>query len=209
MLRWLPRPGDAPPPVGDGTVEFFHAVGEVNEVREVLRRVAAAEVQLDDVELLHTDVETYVSLIYETLAALVPDAGGLGDDLPVTFADGIPVRFFRPGRLLAAWVRWICEDYPQSRLVGMVREGLLAMPAQDETGVSLSRLATVLRGIGIGFGRQRYLPKLDEEIAAVERRLAELTSEVDEERERRRPPHQIRTTPGRTPGPAQPRRDPD
>ncbi|MFV1967417.1 MAG: PD-(D/E)XK nuclease family protein [Pirellulaceae bacterium] len=173
MLRWLPRPGDAPPAVGDNTVEFFHAVGEVNEVREVLRRLVAHGVALDNAELLHTDVDTYVPLIYETLAALVPDDANLENDLPVTFADGIPARLFRPGRLLSAWATWISEDYPQARLVAIVREGLVATSEQNEGQTSSSRLATVLRGIGIGFGKDRYLPKLDEEITALKRRLAE------------------------------------
>ena len=188
LLRRLPRPGDSPPPTEDGTVEFFHAVGEVNEVREVLRRVAAGQIRLDEVEVLHSDVETYVPLIYETLSAIVPDADALEDDLPVTFADGIPVRFLRPGRLLAAWVRWVREDYPQSRLVAMIREGLLTLPEQDGCQVSISRLAVLLRGIGIGFGRDRYRPKLDGEIAAAERHLAALAGDQREEGEEDRQP---------------------
>ena len=188
LLRWLPRPGDSPPPTKDGTVEFFHAVGEVNEVREVLRRVAAGQIRLDEVEVLHSDVETYVPLIYETLSAVVPDADALEDDLPVTFADGIPVRFLRPGRLLAAWVRWVREDYPQSRLVAMIREGLLTLPEQNGDRVSISRLAVLLRGIGIGFGRERYLPELDGEIAAAERHLAALAGDPREEGEEDRQP---------------------
>ncbi len=125
LLRWLPRVGDAPPPPQDDTVQFFHAVGEANEVREVFRRLAASGVRLDEAEMLHTDVETYVPLVYETLTATLPDDALSDGELPVTFADGIPVRFFRPGRLLRAWVNWVLEGFPQSRLVGMVREGLL------------------------------------------------------------------------------------
>ncbi len=180
----LPRATDAPSAVGDGTVEFFHAVGEVNEVREVLRHITAARIPLDDVELLHTDVQTYVALVYEILAGLAPDSDNDDDELPGTFADGIPTRFFRPGRLLAAWVRWIREDFPQSRLVAMIREGLLIVPETDESTYSNSRLAAVLRNIGIGFGQQRYLPKLDEEFEAAQRRLARVGAERDDEDQR-------------------------
>jgi len=103
LLRWLPRPADAPQPIEDGTVEFFRAIGEVNEVRDVLRRLVSDGVQLDQAELLCPDVETYVPLVYETLAALARDDARLDDELPATFAEGISARFFRPGRLLTAW----------------------------------------------------------------------------------------------------------
>src|SRR5262245_54819031 len=55
VLRWLLEPPLAPPPLRDGTVQMFRAVGEANEVREVLRRCAAGNIPLDHVEVLHTD----------------------------------------------------------------------------------------------------------------------------------------------------------
>jgi ATP-dependent helicase/nuclease subunit B len=183
LMRWLPRAADAPQPVGDGTVGFFQAVGEVNEVREVLRRLISEGVGLDQAELLYTEGETYAPLIYETFAALLPDNAQIDDELPVTFAEGIPSRFFRPGRLLAAWTAWVLEDFPQSRLVGMIREGLLTSPELDEKRFSFSRLAAVLRQVGIGFGCERYLPKLDEEIAARRRHLEDLGRARDEDGE--------------------------
>ena len=181
LLPWLPRPADAPQPIGDGTVKFFRAVGEVNEVREVLRRLVSCGVQLDQAELLCPDAETYVPLVYETLAALARDDASLDDELSATFAEGISARCFRPGRLLTAWVAWVSEDFPQSRLVGMIREGLLTTPDLDVASFSFTRLATVFRRIGIGFGKDRYLSKLDEEIAARERRLDILKQAEDED----------------------------
>lgn len=188
LLRWLPRPAEAPSPFDDDSVKFFHAVGEINEVREVLRRLVAEGIPLDEAELLHTDVDAYVPLVYETFAAVIPDDGNLGDELPVTFADGIPVRFFRPGRLLGAWVAWVREGFPQNRLVAMVREGLLTTPEVKEARYSYSRLAVLLRNLGIGFGKDRYLVKLDEEITAVERRLQEASEAEDNADEQRKRP---------------------
>ncbi len=181
LLSWLRRPADAPEPAGDGSVEFFAAIGEVNEVREVLRRVTSTGARLDQVEVLYSDAEAYVPLIYETLAGLASDDTHL-DDLPVTFAEGIPARFFRPGRLLSTWVAWINEGFPQARLVSMIREGLLAPPGPDASKCSYTRLATVLRHIGIGFDKSRYLTKIDEEIEARRRRLdsSESTEDLDE-----------------------------
>jgi ATP-dependent helicase/nuclease subunit B len=129
-----------------------------------------------------------VPLVYETLAGSIPDDGNLADELPVTFADGIPVRFFRPGRLLAAWVAWVREGFPQSRLVSIVRESLLVAPGMDEAKCSYSRLAVLLRNLGIGFGRDRYLAKVDEEIAALERRIAGTPAEDEGDDEQRKRP---------------------
>ena len=70
LLRWLKGPTAAPPQLDDGTVRIRRAVGEVNEVRDVLRQCVAGQLRFDDVELLHTDTETYVPLVYETLCTL-------------------------------------------------------------------------------------------------------------------------------------------
>jgi ATP-dependent helicase/nuclease subunit B len=153
------------PPAPDFT-DAFNAVGETNEVREVLRRCLANGWPLDQVEVLHTDAETYVARFYELAAAL---------DIPVTFAEGVPVRYSRPGRALAAWLAWVAADFPQPALVAMIRDGLLE-------GLS-GNLAGALRVVPIGFGRDRYLAQLDEQCAALERQAAELeTDEAGEPR---------------------------
>ncbi len=154
LLRWLPSPAEAPPPAGDGSARIFRAVGEVNEVRGVLRRCLADKIPLDEVEVLCTDVDTYVPLIYETFAALLPGETNL-DKIPVTFHEGIPARKFRPGRVLVAWLAWARNDYPQSGLVAMIQEGLLNIPGYDPDApgaISFGLLAAIFRTIGIGFG---------------------------------------------------------
>ncbi len=182
LLCWLPVPSQAPAPLGDGSVQMFRAVGEVNEVREVLRRCLAARIPLDEVELLHTDAATYVPVIYETLAALEPVRTGPDGELPVTFVEGLPGRYSRPGRALLAWVAWVRDDYSQHTLVGMVREGLLAIPSQEEDP-SFTRLASLLRAVGIGKGRERYLPKLDRQKAGLERQIETSSAVTDSDGE--------------------------
>jgi ATP-dependent helicase/nuclease subunit A len=110
------------------TPHFFRAIGEANEIRGVLRRCLAAGLPLDTVELLHTDAATYPPLIQEVLAVMAAESGGEAAatrDLPVTFADGLPIRESRTARALAAWLRWRDEGYPQWLLVRMLRDGLL------------------------------------------------------------------------------------
>ncbi len=179
-MRWLLKPGDAPSARRDGTVQVVRAIGEVNEVRHVLRQCVSQGIALDDVELLHTNADTYVPLVHETLAALRGEdhdggepaepftAGELG--LPVTFNEGIPADSARPGRALRHWLRWIQEGFAQSRLLRMLEEGLLVLPDDDEQHTGCDRLANVLRGAGIGFGRDRYVAKLDERIKVLEQR---------------------------------------
>lgn len=170
LLRWVNRPREAPGPLKDGTVKIFRAVGESNEVREVLRECIEAGIPLDRVELLHTDAETYVPHVYEALTSHQASRSPEVEDLPVTFAEGIPSWYSRPGRALLGWLAWMREDYPQAGLTQMIREGLLNLPESgDGKGMSFSRAAAQFAAIGIGFGRGRYLVKLDEYLESLVR----------------------------------------
>ncbi len=180
LLAWAPRPAAAPPPRGDGGVRMFRAVGEVNEVREVLRRCACEGIPFDEVEVLHTDAAAYVPLIYEACCLLAQEGGG---PIPVTFSEGIPVGYSRPGRALAAWLSWIEEDFPQSTLVRIVQEGLLDPGAELPAGWSFSRLGTVLRALPIGKGRGRYLPAIDAELEALAWKISHPAREKEDEEE--------------------------
>ena len=171
MLRLVRSPRESPVPIGDGSALLFRAIGEINEVREVLRRCLKDEVPLDQVELLCTDVNTYVPLIYETFARLAPESAAL-DEIPVTFESGAPARKSRPGRALIAWLSWVREGYPQPLLVQMIQEGLLEIPGLDTKTESFARLAAVLRRLEIGFGRERYQSVLEKHLRAAEKRAA-------------------------------------
>lgn len=190
LLRFIGDPTGAPAPARDGTADITMAVGEANEVREVLRRCAEGGISLDTVELLHTDTETYVPLVYEVTSALLPSIEG-DEGPPVTFAQGIPVRYSRPARALAGWLSWADEGYPQSTLVRMIQDGLLKVGARGAgmQAPGFGRLAAVLRSVPIGGGRERYLVALDREIrlagTPVPAALAEEES-VEESSERAR-----------------------
>jgi ATP-dependent helicase/nuclease subunit B len=223
LLRWLADPASAPQPRRDETATIFRAVGEANEVREVLRRCLEAGYKLDDVELLYTDSETYLPLIYETAARLEADGvarplvgrqpsppqgrelpkdprskttasaitnGETADKnicrtvgLPVTFADGVPTRYARPGRALAAWLAWQRDGFQQFTLRRMIQDGLLGIPGMDAAELSFTRLAAIFRTAAIGWGRDRYLPKLDELIAALRVRTGSDAPVADEDGE--------------------------
>ena len=163
-------------PKNDGSVRLFRAVGEINEVREVLRRVLSEKQPLDDVEILHTDAETYVPLIYGTARRHFSESNRPGG-VPVTFAEGIPANLSRPGRALIAWLHWIGEGYPQRLLVEMIGEGLLDC---GDDGLSFGYLASLFRPVGIGLGTEQYLPKLDEQIKALGKAPPNVTDDGDD-----------------------------
>ncbi|MFB3785751.1 MAG: PD-(D/E)XK nuclease family protein [bacterium] len=176
-LRWLSAPAGAPPPLRDGSVKIQHAIGEINEIRAILRQCQADAIPFGQVELIYTDAETYIPRIYELCERHALEA---------TFAEGIPVRYSRPGRALKGWLRWIQEDFTQSSLVSMIQDGLFQLPLKpmemDECG-----FARLLQNVPIGIGRERYREKIREEIQAMEIRLAHperpLNEEMEEDRE--------------------------
>ncbi|MBI5252303.1 MAG: PD-(D/E)XK nuclease family protein, partial [Desulfomonile tiedjei] len=172
LLRWLPDPTRAPVAnEADDTASIFSAVGEVNEIREVFRRVLSKAIALDDVEILHTDKNTYVPLIYELCSRFVSDFHRNAEPI-VTFAEGIPTTYSRPGRALMGWVSWVREGFLQSTLARMVEDRIVSLPDSGLEAAGFESLAAVFRSLGIGFGRDRYLPKIDELIAGLEMRLA-------------------------------------
>jgi ATP-dependent helicase/nuclease subunit B len=187
--RLIRLPVDEPvAPFGaGGAVEIFYSIGEINEVREVLRRCLASGQPLDRVELLHTDAASYVPLIYEEVERLRSEQNL--DSPLATFAEGIPARFSRPGRGLAAWLTWLQHDCPQRLLTRMIHDGLIEIPGAESAQPAFAQLACAFRSVPIGFGRDRYLKTLDEHIAglgAADSALPALLEDDDERSERGR-----------------------
>jgi len=178
-LAELTQPAAAPPPLKDDSVRMFRAVGAVNEVRQVLRTVLAEKIPLDDIEIIHTNHDTYVPLIHEIVLGLYTD-----DQLsaPITFAEGISASSGRPGRALTAWLSWIEEDFDQQLLVRMLHEGLLNIEMPSD--IPRSVITSELRRLGIGKSRDRYLEKIQEQIASTELQIKKQSDIVyrDEER---------------------------
>jgi hypothetical protein len=167
LLAWVSMPSSAPRPQNDGSADMFRAVGEVNEVREVLRRCLREGIPFDEIEVLYSDSGTYLPLIYELCSRLMPDSP---DGLPVTFHEGIPLRYSRPASALAGWLSFISDSYPQAVLVRLIQEGLLDA-GEASAGLSRTRLAAELRDLPVFCGADRYLPAIDARISALERLL--------------------------------------
>jgi len=150
-LAWMEDPRNAPPPLGDGSLEILGAAGEVNEIRLVLRKCLAGGWPLDRVEILYTDRGTYLPLLFELLARHFPFESGDLDELPATFSEGIPSVYSRPGKALKNWAVWAMEGYPAKTLAGMLAEGLLVLDG-EESQASRAAAADLLRRLSPGAG---------------------------------------------------------
>ncbi len=151
--------------------KFFRAIGEANEIRGVIRRCLARGIPLDTVELLHTDASTYPSLVQEVFSTMSEAAEGPQgplEELPVTFAEGLPIRESRPARALLAWLAWRAEKHPQWRLVRMLRDGLIEFSGEGDAVVTPPKLVKELRRLRIGFDLAATADKVRSAIAAVE-----------------------------------------
>lgn len=184
--------------VGTGLDEhntsFFAGYGEINEIRGVVQKFLGCDensaVRLDDVEIVYTS-NSYVPLIYEFFEGLLPVIAKSVDSKLltqcVTFSEGIATIYSRPGRALRAWLRWVKSDGQQSKIVQLVREGVLSRPETDQrtNQIGYSRLAANLRQVRIGFKLERYLPAIESAVSTAKKLQSEFiarreTSEDDQ-----------------------------
>ncbi len=185
-VMWVPidsAPVDQATVTDGRRLKFFRGIGAVNEIRGVFRRCLARGIQLDEVELLHSDSRSYPLLVHEVLAVAASGAGhsAAADDLPVTFAEGLPIRESRPARALAAWLTWRAAGHPPWLLVQLLRDGLLAWrplaknPANPAAApVTRAGLVRELRRLRLGFRIAEAATRVREVIGEVER--AELSA---------------------------------
>lgn len=166
-------PGDSMDP--DDTLDIFVANSVEAELREVMRRARERGLGWDEVEIVATDPGVYGSALHAL-------AGRMG--APVTFAAGLPVERTRPGRVAAAYFRWIEGGFDAGVVRTLLYAGDLTAPRPAEW-IRGATLARRLRSLRIGWGRDRYLP-------AIKRALREVDDyragkyESDEQLERRK-----------------------
>ncbi len=169
--------GDAPPdsPHPNTTLDIFVANSVEAELREVMRRARERGLGWDEVEIVATDPAVYGSALH----ALAERTG-----VAVTFATGLPVERTRPGRVAAAYFRWIEGGFDAGVVRTLLYASDLTAPRPNEW-IRGATLARRLRALRIGWGRDRYLP-------AIKRALAEVDDyragkyESDEQLERRK-----------------------
>ncbi len=132
-------------------VEVFRAASICDELRGVLRRAVAWGACWDQVEIVTPDPMSYGSALHAIAESL---------GIPATFAAGLPVQRTRPGRVAAAYFRWIEGQFAESVFRGLVEAGDVRARG-DAGGVLPRRLAEALRRLRIGYRRDRYRPALE------------------------------------------------
>ncbi|MFC1554876.1 PD-(D/E)XK nuclease family protein, partial [candidate division KSB1 bacterium] len=162
---WILDPKDAPKPKNDDTVNIYRAVGEINEIREILRRCVEDNISFDEVEILYTESATYIPAIYELFTSLMIEEC---ESIPVTFSEGIPIQYSRPARALTGFFSWIREDYPQNTLVRMFQEGLLQIENNKQCKFSFNLIADILQSLRIGNGIEQYKKIITDELIKIE-----------------------------------------
>ena len=132
------------------SIELFAAGSVHDELRGVLRRAIEMGARWDEVEIVASDPAMYGSALHALADSL---------DVPVTFAVGLPVERTRPGRVVAAYFRWIETGFQESVIRALVEAGDVAPPNPHER-LAGPRLARALRRLRIGWGRERYMQRI-------------------------------------------------
>ena len=129
--------------------DFFRAIGAANEIAEVFRRIVALRMPIDTVQLVHANSEEHVREIFLRAIAM---------DVPVTFAEGIPVVWNKAGRCLLHLLDWISADFDARILVNMLYDGEAKFSQECFSAARQQRknIRKILRETPIGRGRNRY-----------------------------------------------------
>ncbi len=151
-LSYLHAPQSAPTPA---LLQLFAAATPMDELREVLRRVAALQLPWDQVEIIASDTRTYGNGLY----ALARRLG-----IPLTMAHGIDLARTRTGRAVRGYLGWLRDSFPAEAFRIMLETGDVA--AQDPPGVPGSRLGYRLRRLRIGWGKERYYQLIERALRA-------------------------------------------
>jgi len=170
-LKWLFASRKAPPVIKDGTIDILSALGYRNEIREILRRIVAGKIAVNDVEVIYTNQESYAELIYSLCEKL---------QMPVTFSEGLPAYITGAGRALMGFLLWVKEDFGEINLRRTIDSGGLKWDSKSDETAGSSSLAYLLRTSGIGWGRDRYSLILSKKIQECKKTACELREEGDE-----------------------------
>lgn len=140
-------------------IHLMKAYGESNEVEAVLRDIKAKKIPFDSVCIYTVSREPYAQLLYQKAEQL---------GVPVTFGYGVSIRNSRPGKAFDAITRWIASNYQVSELIKLLYQELIQVPLEDGSTINPYQAANALRASGIGWGRERYLAMLDDQISKMQ-----------------------------------------
>ncbi len=172
---WLFAPYKAPPPIKDGTLELTRAIGSSNECREILRCITSEKIPLDDVEIVYPPGITYPSIFYVL---------SMKSGIRVTFGNGIPPGFTSPGKIFRNMLKWIEGNFQTSELCRMIESGDLKLygKGKKEDIPSAQKTSRYLKRAMIGWGRERYIHRLENLKKSCESKASKIPDDEDDDR---------------------------
>ncbi|WP_261303980.1 PD-(D/E)XK nuclease family protein [Paenibacillus andongensis] len=142
--------------------EFFHALGPIAEVREVMRRMMGSSIAWDHVEIIASDYEKYAAAIYTVTSSV---------GVRCTFSEGLTIGITNAGKAVKLYLDWLESGYNVDPILSALKQGIIRFKDERYEGVTTSSQVRELECAGIGWGRERY--KLLGHLAA----LKEVTEE--------------------------------
>jgi len=134
------------------TLSLFSAKTEDTELKEVLFRMKEKGIRFDEAVIFYTASSKYITTMYHLAERM---------QLPVTYGEGIPIGFTRPGKFVAGILAWMKEVYSVLVFLDLLQENLLDL---REDAPSKARIANLLRDAHIGWGKERYLSQIHDKI---------------------------------------------
>jgi ATP-dependent helicase/nuclease subunit B len=128
-------------------VSFFHTTGIQAEIRKVFRHMAEQNLACDQVEIITSNEQLYTPLIY---------AFSKSNDIPCSFAGGLPAVFNSMEKAAYSYLEWIESNFKVDAMVTALRHGHIRLQDDEGNIVSGTMLASALEDSCIGWGRERY-----------------------------------------------------
>ena len=147
---------------------MFHANGEHNEVKEVIRHIKQHQLPLDQVTILYTTPDPYTQLFHELSHY---------HELSFTFETGTSILNTVPAKLFHGLLLWIKNQYRVIDLIRLLQQGHLRQ--FDETSPSTAKTIRLLRDAEISWGIENYQPLLEQQISKLTERIESIENKED------------------------------
>lgn len=162
---------------GTDATDIFLAQGYENEIREVFRKILHNNLPYDDVEIICCDPTSYFPFLWEFLQQF---------EIPATFSRGISVSLFRPTKALSIYLKWITDGFQVQDLIHLINADYIdfrKLSEENDTIPSSMTIVRCLREGNIGWGKNRYLKRIELLKTTIENNISECTSvEKDQSR---------------------------
>jgi RecB family exonuclease len=125
------------------------------EVKNVIEQLKYENIQLDEAVVFYTNQDPYITNFYHLSEKI---------GIPITFGEGLPITFSRPGRLVTGLMEWLQSNYSVTSFITLLNENVIAL---EEGAPSKTEIIKILRDTGIGWSKERYSSLLKAEINRV------------------------------------------